>query len=275
MPSLNETGYAAFPRSDKRCLNARALTTTTNMSHSVMTFKLATASTLGSTHQKLSYNNQDACDCYEDENIRIGVVADGCGSSPHSEVGAKLGVHFVVNFCRLHFSNEPFDAEKLGSALVEFLTNVVRNQQAADEPQFIESYLYFTLFGFIVQASRTYIFHSGDGVYCLNDKEVVVAQDNRPNYIARDLTGNQAKFEVDSIETSNLQQLMVATDGLMHLTEKFLNSESVEGMQSLGDLFDNESYFDEEVASPKFLTHLAMNLNILKDDTSMILLTRA
>jgi serine/threonine protein phosphatase PrpC len=182
-----------------------------------MTFTVATASIIGSSHRKLYYNNQDAYHYYEDKNIMIGVVADGCGSSSNSEVGSRLGVDFVVNFCKKHFSDQPFDPEKLSNGMIDFLKNVIKNQETTEEIDFIENYLYFTLFGFIVQADRTYIFHSGDGIYHLNDKEVLVEQNNRPNYIAKSLISGNAKIEVDSIETSKLERLMVATDGLSHL----------------------------------------------------------
>ncbi len=65
-----------------------------------MNFEHASASIIGETHQKLFYNNQDAYAFYEDEKIIIGVVADGCGSSHSSEVGARLGVNFTMNYLK-------------------------------------------------------------------------------------------------------------------------------------------------------------------------------
>lgn len=239
-----------------------------------MTFTVASASIIGSSHRKLYYNNQDAYHYYEDNDIMIGVVADGCGSSAYSEVGSRLGVDFVVNFCKKHFSKKPFDAELLRDGIVGFMKNIIKNQETTEEIDFIENYLYFTLFGFIVQAERTYIFHSGDGLYHLNDKEVLVEQNNRPNYIAKSLISGMAKIEIDSIETSKLERLMVSTDGLTHLNEKFLESETIEGMNQLSDFFDHDDYFDDMIALPKFLTNLSVNLNILKDDTSMIMLKK-
>ena len=39
-----------------------------------MNYTSASASIIGSTHQKLYYNNQDAYDFYQDKNIIVGVV---------------------------------------------------------------------------------------------------------------------------------------------------------------------------------------------------------
>lgn len=62
-----------------------------------------------------------------------------------------------MNFCKKEFSNKPFDKNLLENALVEYLRNIVKNQQ-------------------------TNIFHSGDGCYILNEKVVIVEQNNRPNF---------------------------------------------------------------------------------------------
>jgi serine/threonine protein phosphatase PrpC len=239
-----------------------------------MTYTTATASVIGSSHQKLYYNNQDAYDLYQDRKIVVGVVADGCGSGINSEVGARLGVHFVVNFCRKNFTNRVFDAEILKNGLVEYLKNIVKNQQTIEEIEFIENYLFFTLFGFIIQEKQTFIFHSGDGMYALNDKEVIIEQHNRPHYVAKNLISGNSKIESDVIETNKLNRLFVATDGLLHLNDKFLRGEKVLGMNKMADMFDNSDYFDDIVALPKDLTDLAVNKNILKDDNTLILLKR-
>lgn len=238
-------------------------------------FTNASASVTGSSHYKLYYNNQDGYHFYQNKSCIIGVVADGCGGGSHSEVGAKLGVDFVVNFCRKHFQDAPFEVEVLKNGLVEYLRNVVKNQRTAEELEFIENYLFFTLFGFIVQPQRTFIFHSGDGLYCLNEREVVVDQDNRPDYIAKTLIGGEALLASESMETKQVSRLLVATDGLTHLNQKFLQGESVEGLTSLSGFFDNEDFFDDPVSLPAFLTGLSVNRNILKDDTTMIMLKRS
>lgn len=239
-----------------------------------MNYTTATASVIGSSHYKLYYNNQDAYDLYQDRNIIVGIVADGCGSGINSEVGARLGVNFVVNFCREKFTHKPFDVEVLKNGLVEYLKNIVKNQKAVEEIEFIENYLFFTLFGFIIQKDHTHIFHSGDGMYVLNDKEVIIEQNNKPHYVAKSLISGNPKMNTESIATQDLHRLLVATDGLLHLNDKFLQGEKVLGMSKITDMFDNNDYFDDIVALPKDLTDLAVNKNILKDDSTIMLLKR-
>ena len=51
-------------------------------------------------------------------------------------------------------------------------------------------------------------------------------------------------------------------------------AEYFNGYRVLRDLFSNENYFDDAAALPKFLIDLAMNRNILKDDTTLIMLKK-
>ncbi len=239
-----------------------------------MKFKIATASVIGSTHQKLFYNNQDSYNLYQDENCIIGVVSDGCGSGSNSEVGAKLAVDFVVNFCKNEFSENHFDLNILQNALIDFLQNIVINQQTKDEESFIKNYLLFTLFGFIIQQEQTYIFHSGDGFYILNNKEISIEQDNRPKYIANSLLNGDFSMSLEIIDTNKVEKILIATDGIIHLNEKYLLNENIDGMNKISDLFNIEEYFKNEVSLPKFLTDLSLKRNILKDDTTIIMIKR-
>lgn len=239
-----------------------------------MRFTNASASVIGSTHYKLNYNNQDSYGFYQDDTCIVGVVADGCGSGSNSEVGSRLCTDFVVNFCKKHFSNHAFDAELLQTAVLEYLRNLVKNQQTSDEQDFIENYLLFTLFGFVIQPKHTFVFHSGDGIYLINDKVMIIEQDNRPRYIAKNLIGGNAQIEVEQIATHELHRLLIATDGLMHLHEKFVHGDVVAGMTSIGDLFEADAHFSNMVSLPKAFTDLSINKNVLKDDTTLIMLKR-
>jgi hypothetical protein len=45
-------------------------------------------------------------------------------------------------------------------------------------------------------------------------------------------------------------------------------------MNKMADMFDNNDYFDDIVALPKDLTDLVIDKNILKDDSTLILLKK-
>src|SRR5579885_3047520 len=59
-------------------------------------FEITSASVLGRDHVAPGKNNQDAVfAAVNAEGSYAGVVCDGCGSSPHSEVGAQLGARMI------------------------------------------------------------------------------------------------------------------------------------------------------------------------------------
>ena len=53
-------------------------------------WRVAGGSVIGSAHRRSDRPNQDAWVVARRERALVGVVADGCGSAPHSEVGAWL-----------------------------------------------------------------------------------------------------------------------------------------------------------------------------------------
>lgn len=84
-------------------------------------YKLTDASIIGTTHRGMKYNNQDASYFMYNDNLIVGIVCDGCGSSAHSEVGAQLGVRFIAAKCIELFRDSSFDVERLSKQLETYL----------------------------------------------------------------------------------------------------------------------------------------------------------
>jgi serine/threonine protein phosphatase PrpC len=240
-----------------------------------MNFKNASASIIGNSHHKRYSNNQDSYNFYQDDSLIIGVIADGCGAGLNSEVGARLVTDFVIHFCKKNFRYKAFDIDLLKTAVLEYLRNIVKIQNTNEELEFIENYLFFTLFGFIIQPPDTFIFHSGDGMYILNDYEVIVEQNNRPNYIAKSIVSGNFDLKTKHIKTNKLNRILIATDGLTQLTDTFLKGQKIEGMQKIADFFDNENHFDDIFSLPKLITNLSITKSILKDDTTIIMIKKS
>ena len=53
-------------------------------------FEWAAGSVAGRDHRRVGRNSQDAVRVVGDDGALVAVVTDGCGSAPHSEVGAHL-----------------------------------------------------------------------------------------------------------------------------------------------------------------------------------------
>lgn len=239
-----------------------------------LNFTSSIGSVLGNTHKKLHYNNQDAYNYFQSKDLIIGVVADGCGGGACNEVGAKLIVDFLVNYCKKNYTNNPFEINTLKSSILSFLKNIVSNQQTDDELYFIENFLFFTLFGFVITPELTYIFHSGDGMYIINNEIHIVEQDNRPNYISKNLISGNFDFEIKELKTDNIDKILISTDGLIHLNEYLNKNGQLENISSISDLFNQSVLFDDISSLPKLLLDFAIKYEILRDDTTLIMLKR-
>src|SRR5436309_1465707 len=91
-------------------------------------FLLSTASLCGTRHQAQGRNNQDALTFHAEPDLLLAVVADGCSSSPRSEVGAALGARWLAEWVPtyLRYERDPLALIDLVRAgLLEYLTAAV------------------------------------------------------------------------------------------------------------------------------------------------------
>src|SRR5439155_16598404 len=73
-------------------------------STSTLPFQLAGATVAGRLHHVSGRNNQDAFAWAQSPGGLVAVVCDGCGSAPHSEVGAQLGARLVAKTLALQLA---------------------------------------------------------------------------------------------------------------------------------------------------------------------------
>lgn len=229
----------------------------TAMNHFATASGLAT----GYSHRQLHYNCQDAYALHKEDGFIVGVVADGCGSGSNSEVGAQLGAAFAMNFLVRHCRRQEFDATFLLQHLVEYLHQLRDLHQPANPANFVENYLLFTLLGFVVTPKRTHIFHSGDGYLGVNGVIRSIDHGNRPRYIGLHLIGERGAMLTESLNTADLQSLLIGTDGLRDWPD------------DLQQICGEDEFFENEIALSKRLTGLAVE-GTLKDDAAVVLLRR-
>jgi len=207
-------------------------------------------------------NNQDAYAwVFEGESI-VAVVCDGCGSKPHSEVGAKLGAKLVTQLVaeKLRMGGEPtaesFWEDVRGESLSK-LRQMAWQLSASDESFaiFADQYLTFTIVGVVVTPEETIVFSIGDGVYAINGEVQLLGpfRDNSPPYliyglVPSKLSGearNMLKFRLDIRPTSEVRSLLIGTDGVTNLIEaeeRYLPGVD-EPVGSLSQFWMEERYF--------------------------------
>lgn len=245
----------------------------------MQTFQSTYASTVGHSHRKMGYNNQDAVKVIDsDPKAFIGVVADGCGSKPNSEVGAQLAVNFVAQEIARLIRAEKNWPELLHHAHRSWAERFVIAQEVENREEFMADYMLYTLLGVVVQEKQTTIFHSGDGVFMVNGNLTTIDQQNQPAYLNYELMergkdnekGFGLQYEVH--DTSAIHSLLVGTDGVEDL-HAVLQQEKWGGYPSLVGVNESSEMYRNPVALPKLLFQ-ASEAGKLHDDTTLVMLLR-
>jgi serine/threonine protein phosphatase PrpC len=273
-------------------------------------FDHAVASVIGRDHA-IGKNNQDAAYVTTGQpgmpgDDLIAVVCDGCGSTPHSEVGAKLGARLIAAQLRRLV---PQVTEDQG---VQHLMERVRldtlaqlrmlaNAMGGRLNEVIEHYFLFTIVGIVITPNRSWTFSIGDGVIFLNGERVdpgptrLLDKDrNSPTYLAYGImspgsvsASAKLDFNIHTIlSTQELQSFLIATDGADHLIahakDKIPGQEELVG--DIGRLWQEDRFFENPDMLRRFLTlanrdHTKIDYDErktkqfhghLKDDTTII-----
>jgi hypothetical protein len=170
-------------------------------------FAIAGGRVTGRAHQRLGHGCQDSLAWYAAAGALVAVVTDGCGSSQHSEVGARLGARLLASALvrRLERAAAPDDApgdapgdvpgdapgdapddaidgapgeapgDAIDGALVtracdDMLTHlrVLAQAMGGDFARTVSEHFLFTVVGAVVTPARTLVFALGDGIVAIN-----------------------------------------------------------------------------------------------------------
>ena len=247
-------------------------------------FEYASGSIIGRNHVVTSKNNQDACEVVLRSQFVLAVVCDGCGSGKHSEVGAKLGVKIVTDAIAdlLHqetISNPEF-WNLLKINLLQRLKDLV--ELVNGDLEFVNDYLLFTIVGAVITAHETMTFSMGDGAIALNGKlmQIPAYPNNAPPYLAYGLYRPDAvSLEIcDRIPTSELESILIATDGIDDLVK----------VEDVSQFWQEDKYFKNPDAIRRKLAMLnceeskpdwnkreiVKRSGVLSDDTTLVVIRR-
>jgi len=194
----------------------------------------------GHYHQGSFRNGHDAVafGVIPEANAMFGLVADGCGSGEHSEVGAKLAVKYASRSIYALSKKEWPTIERLPSYIFSSLVNFLRiqaNLLCSNEEDPIElaltvqDYLLFTFLGFYqcLKTQRGVFFRCGDGHFITTHEHRNLDEKNTPSYIGynciqdptNEIMPNKEcipnEFDLYSYSTEANKRIMIATDGLL------------------------------------------------------------
>ena len=189
----------------------------------------------GHYHRDSFKNGHDAIafGVIPEANAMFGLVADGCGSGLHSEVGAKLAVQHtyrsVQTLARLGYLNSNSRlTDHIFASLVNFLriqANILSSDDPIELALTVENYFLFTFLGFYrsLDEKEGVIFWSGDGHICIDDSHLLLDEHNAPSYIGYNCIQDPTN-EIIPIEATpssfnirpwpeEAKRIMIATDG--------------------------------------------------------------
>ncbi len=261
-------------------------------------FEVCAGTTIGARHIEEGRNNQDFFIHNESPDCFIGVVCDGCGEQPYSEVGANLIGRKVLNILE--------NCNYAGTVVshYNYLTSLLENRlwgmlydifpQIVDDKKrksFIYDSLLTTIIAYVVTEDYVRIFAFGDGSYVINGNAVKLGPfpNNRPPYFAYRLdkkiplmNGNYVEFS-----TREIQSLIIGTDGTDRLEQGKTHSIFNQILRTDFDQFiENDDYYDNPFMVSRNLRMLAAEkvrivngemkkvLPLLNDDTTLIAMRR-
>lgn len=225
------------------------------------------ASLIGKSHQQLAYNNQDALAWDIHPQRIVGVVCDGCGSQPSSEVGAQLAAQYVAHYLS---HTETWTPQDLQSGLEAYMKNIAQqtcphSQEA--QASFLRNNFLFTLLAFVQTDTATHLLYVGDGCFLVNDEWTRLDHQNRPPYLAYNLLeGVPSTVLQTRVVTEDVQRLLLATDGLEDLLDDPFRKEQLEALLNTSDVFKTPIALQQLLSK-----HFS---DALVDDTTLIYLAK-
>lgn len=191
---------------------------------------------MGRLHRDLGANSQDHFEIVRSDHAVVGVVTDGCGSRPHSEVGAYIGARALANMlCRRLSEGKVSDPltelpEILEQARIDLLFTLGGIAEKLGPNPFREATdaFLFTIVGMAFTESYVAVFSLGDGFVFVNGERLDLGmEDNKPPYLGYGLIPERVtmapelfRFRVHRIlDITQVDSILAASDGLGDLLE--------------------------------------------------------
>jgi hypothetical protein len=205
-------------------------------------FLVAGGSVPGTNHTKPGQpgwaNNQDAFAWNKDEDRLVAVLCDGCSSTPHAEVGAKIGAKLISQVIFDDLSNKSWGSwsDRIAVSFT-WVDRYIPERLLAyaqelsgihgDYEQVVLDYFLFTVMGVVMTPDQTVVFSLGDGVYAVNGEvtQIEAYEGNAPPYLGYACMHSfkfpgKLKFEIRaSMETKDVNSILIGSDGVVDLQD--------------------------------------------------------
>jgi Protein phosphatase 2C len=257
-------------------------------------FEIAGGSVTGHAHVAAGRNNQDAFCWAAGADGLVGVVCDGCGSGPRSEVGAQIGARLLVRAAARLLSSSLEVADLLEEVRQDVLASlrILAREMSVDAASFsrtVADHFLFTIVGVLVTARGATTFSLGDGLVVINGERTQLGPfpNNEPPYIGYALlpgapdrgASGHPSFQIHrSMPASEVQSLVLGTDGAVELetaAERPIQGRE-EAIGPLSQFWSDDRFFKNPDMVRRRLTVLNRGPRggLLSDDTTLVVIRR-
>lgn len=271
-------------------------------------FALAGGTVPGRAHLQAGRGNQDAIAWRQTPEAIVAVVADGCSSGAHCEVGAQLTVRLLVEALHAQISagiwpdppEGAFDEQEC-RAIMSGLLEAARQQTLGSLQALISAFgsaahqavidlLLCTAIGLVITPHLALVFALGDGLVVVNGEATRLGPyaGNAPPYLAYGLLVGTPETHPQALRlgicsllpSSALGSILIGTDGVLdlaHAAPSTLPGTS-ERVGSLAQFWTEDRYMARPDAIRRRLAlvnrQVAGSHGLLQDDTSLVVLRR-
>ncbi len=204
---------------------------------SELVFEAAGGTVAGRDHSRVGKNSHDAYAWADYRDLTVAVVCDGCGSSGHSEVGAKIGAKIALESILRHYracpelfpyANMENPALKLVKRSILTRIQSLAESMAGGFSENVSQYFLFTILAAVIDGKekKAFIFGCGDGIFYVNDVPTSIpSPNNAPAYLSYNLvdTGRPSP-DLGMLwmgDMDSLKSLLIGTDGVQELARSF------------------------------------------------------
>jgi len=259
------------------------------------TYEIAGGSVAGRSHAVRGLGNQDAHAWIRRGEILVAAVCDGCGSSPHSEVGARLGARLCTALLagRLAEGAELDDPALWGALRDDVLARLreLAGAMGGRLGDVVTEHFLFTVVGLAFVGERGCAFAAGDGIVAVDGQVTRLGPfpGNEPPYLAYGLTseGGPGFSVVQSF--TGARSALIGSDGAADLAD--LSARDLPGGGTVGplsQLWEDDACFDNrdalrrrlalvnrEVTRPLWIERrIERRAGLLEDDTTVVVVRR-
>jgi hypothetical protein len=260
-------------------------------------FEIAAGSVSGRTHALSGRPNQDALVVRASASSLVAVVADGCGSAEHSEVGAWIGASTLAAELGRATSPELDDTgfwDRVQSSTLSALRNTATSMGGNLEDT-VRRFFLFTVVGAVIAGDRAAVFSLGDGLIAVNGQVTHLGPfpGNAPPYVGYALfddhrTPDSRLVIHHRIPAGDIESILVATDGATEWNEAANRPlpGTHETTGPLSQLWQDDRFFDHPDALRRKLARMNRALvrpvwdarrlekepGLLEDDTTIAVL---